>query len=227
MYIYAYRGSHFGQGRERGSFHDPEGFSVDPPRQYDREFQQNGKSNLVPKTPEEQDEEERLKALKNVGSKHFGVKVQEIDATLNWIKSLRESIYEGNLTPEIMANSPIEKLGAVGMWRKFYSMKKFLTFEGLIKFRSDFETELKLIKVEDTIHSLHPELTKTELKYFKKFVVDSGFKHAENMKLEDEVETIFQQWMKSKKTVGFYVSKFWEKLVNGLKSLGKKENKSQ
>ncbi|KAA1072320.1 hypothetical protein PGT21_032596 [Puccinia graminis f. sp. tritici] len=131
-----------------------------------------------------------------------------------------------------MANSPLGKLGAVDMWRKVSSMKKLLTLEGLIKFRSDFETELKLVKVEDTIHSLHPELTKTELKYFKKFVVDSGFKHAENMKLEDEVESIFQQWMKSKKTLGFYMSKFWEKLVNGFKSLGKKilrnkENKSQ
>ncbi|KAA1078327.1 hypothetical protein PGT21_033482 [Puccinia graminis f. sp. tritici] len=121
--------------------------SNDPHGQYvGQEFQRDDKSHLLPKTPEEEQEEERLirlKALKNVVSKHFGIKVKKIDATLDWIKSLRESIYQGNLSPEIMASSPLGKLGAVDIWRKVSSMKQFLTLEGLVKFRSDFETELK------------------------------------------------------------------------------------
>jgi hypothetical protein len=87
-------------------------------------------------------------------------------------------------------------------------------------------------KLEDTIHSLHPELTQTELKYFKRFLVEEGFKPTENMKLDDEVETIFQKWKKSSKAFWFHISNFWEKLVNRSKSAGnkilrKKENKSQ
>ncbi|KAA1099506.1 hypothetical protein PGT21_009572 [Puccinia graminis f. sp. tritici] len=171
-------------------------------------------------TPEkEQELLNKAKAKSRVLSRMFGINEKEMVPKLY---NVLRNHHLGLLADEkyqTAALMDVEKL-KMRPW-KYKAFKKFINSGNHDKFYKDVAKERVMIKIEEAIDFLHPDHTKTEMKFFKKFLAGRNLRYKDPEQFTKRVEQLWVQWKESKhsKSFSFKVTAFGERVLRHVKKI--------